>query len=86
MFRAYIDEHINFDLRIKECAELDEAIQYFTTLIQMAAWYCNPSPAQGRILLPTLLFTYVSLSLKNDERAADGNRQGTKATDLFMTD
>jgi len=42
MFRAYIDEHINLRLLIKECAELDEAIQYFTTLIQAAAWYSIP--------------------------------------------
>jgi hypothetical protein len=37
MFQAYIDEHITLRFRIKECAELDEAIQYFTTLIQAAA-------------------------------------------------
>jgi len=86
MFRAYIDEHINLRLRIKECAELDEAIQYFTTLIQAAAWYSTPYPAQGRSLLTTLLSTYASLSLKNDDRAADGNGQGTKATDSFITD
>jgi hypothetical protein len=43
-FRAYIDEHITLRLRIKECAELDEAIQYFTTLIQAAEWYSTPSP------------------------------------------
>jgi len=42
MFRAYIDEHINLRLHIKECAELDEAIQYFTTLIQAAAWHSIP--------------------------------------------
>jgi hypothetical protein len=38
-FRTYIDEHINLRLRIKEYAELDEAIQYFTTLIQAAVWH-----------------------------------------------
>jgi hypothetical protein len=38
LFRAYIDEHITLRLRIKECAELDEAIQLYTTLIQAAAW------------------------------------------------
>jgi len=43
-------------------------------------------PAQGRSLLTTLLSTYASLSLKNDDRAADGNGQGTKATDSFITD
>jgi hypothetical protein len=42
MFRAYIDEHINLRLRIKECAELDEVTQYFTTLIQPAAWHSTP--------------------------------------------
>ena len=60
MFRAYIDEHINLHLRIKECAELDEAIQYFTTLIQTAGWYSTPHPAQRGSLLTTLLSTYAS--------------------------
>ena len=42
MFRAYINEHINLRLRITECAELDEATQYFTTLLQAAAWHSTP--------------------------------------------
>jgi hypothetical protein len=33
MFRAYIKEHINFRIRIKEDAELDEAVHSFTTLL-----------------------------------------------------
>jgi len=45
MFRAYINEHINLCLRIKECAELDEATQYFTTLLQGAAWHSTPPPS-----------------------------------------
>jgi len=44
MFWAYINEHINLRIRIKECAELDEAIQYFTTLFQAAAWHSTPPP------------------------------------------
>ena len=44
MFRAYINEHINLRLRIKECAELDEATHYFTTLLQAAAWHSTPPP------------------------------------------
>jgi len=47
IFRAYIDEHINLCLRIKECEELDEATQYFTTLIQAAAW-CSTPPSHAR--------------------------------------
>jgi len=48
MFRAYIDEHINPRLRIKECEELDKETQYFTTLIQAAAWYSTPTPPRAR--------------------------------------
>ena len=47
VFRAYIDERINPRLRIKECAELDEATHYFTTLIQAVAWYSTP-PLRAR--------------------------------------
>jgi hypothetical protein len=43
-FRDYINEHINLCLRIKECAELDEAVQYFTTLLQAAVWHSTPPP------------------------------------------
>jgi hypothetical protein len=86
MFRAYIDEHINLRLRIKECAELDEATQYYTTLIQAASWHSTPHSAQGRSLLTTLLSTYVNSLLKDDDGAVDGNGRETKATDLFITD
>jgi len=44
IFRAYINEHINLRLRIKECSKLDEATQYFTTLLQAAAWHSTPPP------------------------------------------
>jgi hypothetical protein len=44
MFHAYINEHINLRLRIKERAELDEATKYFTTLPQAAAWHSTPPP------------------------------------------
>jgi hypothetical protein len=43
-FRDYINEHINLHLCIKECAEIDEAIQYFTTLLQAAVWHSTPPP------------------------------------------
>jgi hypothetical protein len=85
MFRAYIDKRINHRLRIKECEELDEATHYFTTLIQAAAWYSTPHPAQGRLPIP-LLSIYASSLPRNGVRTADGNDQGTKATDSFITD
>jgi hypothetical protein len=43
MFRAYIDGHISLRLRIKESAQLDEAFQYFNTLIQAVSCYSTPS-------------------------------------------
>ena len=48
MFRAYINEHINLRLRIKEPAELDEATQYFTTSSSSVAFH--PHPLQKRSL------------------------------------
>jgi len=44
MFRAYINEHINLHLRFKERAELDDGTQYFTTLLQKAAWHSTNPP------------------------------------------
>jgi hypothetical protein len=41
-FNCYPFLHINLCLFIKECAELDEATQYFSTLIQVAAWHSTP--------------------------------------------
>jgi hypothetical protein len=43
-FRTYIEDHINMNIKLKETDELDQATQYFTTLIQEAAWYCTPTP------------------------------------------
>jgi hypothetical protein len=36
-FCTYIEDHITMNIRIKETDELDQATQYFTTLIQEAA-------------------------------------------------
>ena len=46
MFRAYINEHINLNLRIEERSELDDATQYCTTLLQEAAWHSTPPPRE----------------------------------------
>jgi hypothetical protein len=32
------------NIKIKEADEFDQATQYFTTLIQEAAWYSTPTP------------------------------------------
>jgi hypothetical protein len=47
-FRTYIEEHINLNLRTIEPNKLGEVTQYFTTLIQEAAWYSTPTPKEGR--------------------------------------
>lgn len=44
-FRAYIEEHLNLNVRIKEPNELDEVVHHFITLIQNAAWCSTPNPA-----------------------------------------
>jgi hypothetical protein len=38
-FRAYITDHIDLNLRIKQRSELDDTTHYFTTLLQEAAWH-----------------------------------------------
>jgi hypothetical protein len=59
-FRTYIEEHINLNQRIKEPKELDEATQYFTTLMQEAAWYSTPTPKEGKRKWIISLSIYVS--------------------------
>jgi hypothetical protein len=44
LFRTYIEDHINMNIKIKEADELDQATQYLTTLSQEAAWYSTPTP------------------------------------------
>ena len=44
VFRAYITDHINLNLRIKQCSELDDATHYFTTLLQEAALHSTHPP------------------------------------------
>jgi hypothetical protein len=43
-FHTYVKDHMNMKIKIKETDELDRATQYFTTLIQEAAWYSTPAP------------------------------------------
>jgi hypothetical protein len=43
-FRTYFEDHINMNIKIKETDELDQTPQYFTMLIQEAAWYSTPTP------------------------------------------
>jgi hypothetical protein len=59
MFRAYIEDHINLRIRIKEAAELDEAVHSFTTLLQEAAWFSTP-PVLRRGLPAILLSIFVN--------------------------
>jgi hypothetical protein len=47
-FRTYVEKHIHLSQRIKEPNELHEATQYFTTLIQEAAWDLTPTPKEER--------------------------------------
>jgi hypothetical protein len=44
LFRTYIEDHINMNIKIEEADELDQATQYLTTLIQETAWYSTPTP------------------------------------------
>jgi hypothetical protein len=41
---------------IKEPNELDEVTQYFTTLIQEAAWYSTPTPKEVREKIDNISF------------------------------
>jgi hypothetical protein len=43
-FRTYIEDHININIKIIETGEPEQTSQYFTTLIQEAAWYSIPTP------------------------------------------
>jgi hypothetical protein len=43
-FRTCVEDHININIKVKETDELDQRTQYFTTLIQEAAWYSTPTP------------------------------------------
>lgn len=43
IFRAFIEEHIKLNIRLKEPDEVDNAVQYFTTLIHEAAWNSTPT-------------------------------------------
>lgn len=41
-FQSYLEENTNLNLRIKSPEDLDTAAQYFTTLVQKAAWQSTP--------------------------------------------
>jgi hypothetical protein len=43
-FGDLIENNINLQLRLKERPEIDDAVQYWTTLVQHAAWQATPVP------------------------------------------
>jgi hypothetical protein len=60
--------------------ELDEVTQYFTTLIQEAAWYSAPTPKEEERKHVISLSIYVSWKLKNAEHEAESRNQETMTT------
>ena len=52
-FRAYITDHIDLNLRIKQRSELDDATHYFTTLLQEATWHSTYPPRTPPALVNT---------------------------------
>jgi hypothetical protein len=70
------------NIKIKEADELDQATQYFTTLIQEAAWYSTPMP------LETTKHSHnIPLhirELKSAEQGTDGKGHETKMTVLII--
>jgi hypothetical protein len=41
-FKDYINDNISLNIRLKEHQDLEEAVNYITTLIQTAAWISTP--------------------------------------------
>jgi hypothetical protein len=70
-FRTYIEDHIIMNIKIKGTDKLDQATQYFTTLIQEAAWYSTPTP------LDTTKHTY-NIPLHIRELVAEKRRARNK--------
>jgi hypothetical protein len=81
MFRAYITDHINLQIRIKDCDELDEATQYFTTLLQEAAWHSTPLPRTRPPHVDTTPLHIRELIAGSDGPADDGNGPETRETE-----
>jgi hypothetical protein len=74
-FRTYIEEHINLNLKIKEPNELDEVTQYFTTLIQEAAWYSTPTPKEERKKIDNIPFHIRELVTESTKQMAEIKKQ-----------
>jgi len=51
-FQRYLEENTNLNIRLKSPADLDQAAQYFTTLVQKAAWFSIPATEQQTDFVP----------------------------------
>jgi hypothetical protein len=80
-FCTYIEEHINLNLRIKEPNEL-EVTQYFTTLIQEAAWYSTPTPQEERKKTDNIPFHICELV--TEKRRAQTRWQRSRNNDMLI--
>lgn len=76
LFEHIINENINSNFRIKESRDIEEAVQYFTKLLQDAAWQATP---ERRKILPD--YHNIPLHIKRliqEKRKARGKWQRTR--------
>jgi len=50
--QRYLEVNTNLNIRLKSPADLDQAAQYFTTLVQKAAWFSTPPTEQQTNFVP----------------------------------
>jgi hypothetical protein len=71
-FEDIINSNIKLNIKLKEQIDIDEAIQYWTTLIQNAAWYATPAANIPNNRITMYLCILVKWSWKNEEHAESG--------------
>jgi exonuclease III len=52
IFQNYLEDKTNLNIRLKSPADLDEAVHYFTTLVQKAAWFSTPAKEHQATFTP----------------------------------
>ena len=56
-FQYWLDRNINLNIRIKDCTELESAVENFTNLLHEAAYISTPLPISRNRVAEKMYYT-----------------------------
>jgi hypothetical protein len=78
-----LETYLIANLRLKEQTEIDEAVQYWTTLIQNAAWQATPAVNRKQQQNHNVPLYIREMVMEKNEHAEGGKHQEIYKTELI---